>query len=89
MSEFDKHFEEIYSINSADKDHDFMKFIPWKDNLIYIKDNGADASLRTLVDKVVVSVPLVAFFCLSLINATNELIYYTISVFDKKNVIKA
>ena len=49
-------------MKSVDKDLDFMIFIPWKDDPTYIKDSGADASLRTLVNKVVGSIPLSVFF---------------------------
>ena len=49
-------------MRSLDKDQDFMMIIPCKDSPTYMKDSGADASLRTLVNKVVGSIPLSVFF---------------------------
>ena len=51
-----------------------MIFIPLKDDLIYIKTSGADASLRILAIKVVGSIPYIVFLFLSLINALNRYI---------------
>ena len=81
-------------MRSLDKDQDFMMIIPWKDSPTYMKDSGADASLRTLVNKVVgadysFDKPFEEIYSMKSVDKDHDFMISLLSVFWMKNDMKA